>query len=62
VEEPDGQDDFEDTDAEGRIILKWSFKKYEGRAWTGLIWLNRDKWPGVNSIMNLGFRAGWGIS
>jgi hypothetical protein len=24
---------------DGRIILKWNFKKWDGRARTGLIWL-----------------------
>jgi hypothetical protein len=24
---------------DGKIILKWILKKYDGRAWTGLIWL-----------------------
>jgi hypothetical protein len=24
---------------DGRIILKWIFKKWNGEVWTGLIWL-----------------------
>jgi hypothetical protein len=37
VEEPEVQDHFEDIHVEGMIILKWSFKKYQGRAWTRLL-------------------------
>jgi hypothetical protein len=30
---------FEDLGVDGRIVLKWIFKKWEGEAWTGLLWL-----------------------
>jgi hypothetical protein len=33
------RDNWEDTDVDGRIIPKWIFKKWHGRAWTGLICL-----------------------
>jgi hypothetical protein len=34
-----GKDHLEDPDVDGRIILRWIFRKWDGRPWTGLIWL-----------------------
>jgi hypothetical protein len=40
---------------DGRIILRWIFRKWDVGARTGSIWLgNRDSWQAlVNVVMNL---------
>jgi hypothetical protein len=35
----EGKRPLEEPGVHGRIILKWIFKKWDGEAWTGLIWL-----------------------
>ena len=48
------RDHLEHIGIEGTIMLKWIFKKWDGEAWTGLIWLRTGMWllP-VNVIMSL---------
>ena len=48
------RDHLEDPDVDGRIILKWIFRKwYGGMDWTDLF-QNRDRWKElVNAVMNL---------
>jgi len=33
------RDHLEDAGVDGRIILRWILRKWDVRAWTGLIWL-----------------------
>ena len=34
-----GRDHLEDLGVDGGVILKWILKKWDGEAWTGLLWL-----------------------
>ena len=38
VGKPEGKNHLQYPDVDGRIILRWTFRKWGG-AWTGLIWL-----------------------
>jgi len=39
VGKPEGKNHWGDPDAEGRIILRWIFRKWEGLLGTGRGWL-----------------------
>jgi len=51
------RDQLGDADVDGRIILRWIFRKCDVGAWTGSSWLiNKDRWRTlVKAAMKLQF-------
>jgi hypothetical protein len=39
MRKPEGKSHSEDPCVDGRIILRWIFRKWDVRAWTGSSWL-----------------------
>jgi hypothetical protein len=47
-------DHWGDPGVDGRIILRWIFRKLDVGVWTGLSWLRIVRWRAlVNEVMNL---------
>jgi hypothetical protein len=41
------RDDLTDLGLDGRIIFKWIFKRWDGEAWTRLIWFRKGTGRGL---------------
>jgi hypothetical protein len=47
------RDHLGDTGIDGKIILRWIFRKWDVGVWTGLSWPRTDRWRAlVNAVMN----------
>ena len=52
VGKPEGKKHLEDPDVDGRIILRWIFRKWDVRSWTELIWLRIGTGAGIGKCGN----------
>jgi hypothetical protein len=46
VGKPEGREHREDPGVDGRVILKWTFRKWFLEVWTGLGWLKIETGDG----------------
>jgi hypothetical protein len=51
---PEGKRPLGRPRCSGRIILRWIFRKWDGGAWTGLIWLRKGTGTCKHSNETLG--------
>jgi hypothetical protein len=47
VGKPEGRNHLEDLGVDGRILLRWIFRKWDVRAWTGSMWLGIETGSGL---------------
>jgi hypothetical protein len=43
---------LENTEVDGRIILRWLLSKWDEEAWSGLVWLGTRTSAGVSECAN----------
>jgi len=47
AEDPTERGHLVDSGVDGSIVLIWVFKKWDGKGWTGLIWLRIETGDGL---------------